>query len=382
MTCQHVDHCPIISQGDTVHHHTSLYLAALNSQQQYIYYTIKAMRLCNVFCSPTVHSAICLYTIKVCWIIINHTRLQGRLRIYFREPGPLFRPALPLPSRLLIHLKLWYFTAPSAVWSRKLLWMNRSNPDVWKRWALPTATLQKAAVNGMFWQHSHALSKMALVQRPRPRWVPSLPHLSSLFHYVDSRRQQITRLAWHEKTGQRRNMSNNLPLCSGVYLPSVRVASVKNKKIKKIWSRLQTLGCPTQKASAYTVLLNLQVNYSCVARQPRTSHVKTNLNLFHTNCSSIMLQFMRERERNGRNATFYKVADVEPCNTRGEVCRELKVSECIDLIRDDDELDYGIILQSLCYKVKSSHLLIIFSHSSLISVTLTRSIPARNVLWL
>lgn len=38
-------------------------------------------------------------------------------------------------------------------------------------------------------------------------------------------------------------------------------------------------------------------NYSCVARQPRTGREIMNLNHFNTNCSSIMLQFSAEKAK-------------------------------------------------------------------------------------
>lgn len=280
------------------------------------------MRLCSVFCTL---SPICLYTIKVCWIIINHTQLQGRLRIYFGEPGPVFRPALPLPSRLLIHLNLWYFTALSAVRSRKLLWMNRSNPDVLKSRALPTTTLQKAAVNGMFWQYVYALSKKNGFAPEAEAKMSSLAATPVIT--VPLRRQQTTADYAFGPTWKKLDREGIWVI---IWLRYIYQVCPKCKE-KYILITTTNTKCPTQKASTYTVLLNLQVNYSCVARQPCTSHVKMNLNLFHTNCSSIMLQFMQERERNGRKATFYRAVLVELCNTHSKVCRKLEVSECIDL---------------------------------------------------
>lgn len=78
-----------------------------------------------------------------------------------------------------------------------------------------------------------SFKNMAALQTLRPRRVPSLPHLSSLFHYVDIRQQQITRLIWLGKTGWRggHTVSNDLVVYSRMYSLSNKCVIVQRIQI-------------------------------------------------------------------------------------------------------------------------------------------------------
>lgn len=112
---------------------------------------------------------------------------------------------------------------------------------------------------------------MALFQTLRSRWVPSPQHLSSLFHYVANRRQQIECSAWHGNTGRLRNMSNNLVHYTGYIYWLMSVSTCTEFTWQDTPHKHQQFFLAFE---FWTTERQVDYNYSCVARQPPRVRVK------------------------------------------------------------------------------------------------------------